>query len=190
MYKSTEEIKEIFGIDITEKNRTIPYNALRYFYAEQREKELKGTPNRLQIIAKEINCDRVTIYNSLFKAKLMREDKNTEILFKAFKNKDKSLIDEYKLRFKKRKAEQQSNYYVKKALKEIKEIKPATIVKVVTKFDKNKALMSNLKLSEFLRANKILKHDVWDVPVKNISTNQWDQVRNINKKMFDNYVNN
>jgi hypothetical protein len=185
-YTNTKELKDIFGIDITEKNRTTPYNAMRYFYAEMREKELRGTPNHFAIIGKEINCDRVTIYNSLLKAKLMREDKNTEVLYTAFKNKDKSLIEDYKISFKKRKAINQSNYYIKKSLKETK---PATIVKVVTRFDKNKALMSNLKLAEFLRANKILKHELWDTPVRNISPNQWKQVRKINPKMFEEIIN-
>lgn len=50
--------------------------------------------------------------------------------------------------------------------------------------------ISNIKLAEYLRTNKILKHKLWNTPVRNISDKQWREVRNINKKMFDNFVNN
>jgi len=187
MYKNTKEIKEVFGIDITEKNRTIPFVALRAFYTEIREKELNGIPNHFEIIAKELNFKRVNVYNMLFKAKLFKEDRYCKILFKAFETKDKSLIQEYHNSVRTLKTEKQAERYLQR---DLKEFIPAQRVKVISKFDKNKSLMSNLKLSEFLRKNNVKKHEVWDTPVKNISQNQWQQVREINSKMFDKYVNN
>ena len=186
MYKSTKEIQQIFSINIKEKNRTIPYVALRAFYAEQRDKELNGINNHFDIIAKEIGCNRPNVYNCLLKAKLFKEDKYTKILFEAFKTKDKSLIEVYHETKRKDKVEYQANRYREIALAEHK---PATIVKTITRFDKNKAPMSNLKLAEYLRKNKVMKHELWDIPVKNISSNQWQQVRSINKNMFDSFIN-
>jgi len=182
MYQNTKEIEKVFGIDITEKNRTIPYVALRAFYVEQRDKELNGINNHFDIIAKELNCNRPNVYNMLLKAKLFKEDKYCKILFEAFKMKDKSLLQQYQEAKRKEKSEQQAQRYLKR---DLKEFVPATRVKEITKLDKSKALMSNLKLAEYLRKNKVFKHDVWGIPVKNISANQWSQVRDINKNMFD-----
>ena len=188
MYKSTKEIQQIFSINIKEKNRTIPYVALRCFYAEMRVEQLTGNiTNRYTTIAKEIGCNRDNLYNMLLKAKLFKEDKYCKILFEAFKTKDKALIEVYHETKRKDKVEYQANRYIEIALAEHK---PATIVKTITRFDKNKAPMSNLKLAEYLRKNKVMKHELWDCPVKNISANQWQKVRSINKNMFDNYVNN
>jgi len=48
--------------------------------------------------------------------------------------------------------------------------------------------MTNLELASFLRANKVLNHVVWDLPVKNISQNQWEQIRQINPTMFETII--
>lgn len=187
MYKSTKEIQQIFSINIKEKNQIITYVALRCFYAEQREKELNGIPKVFDIIAEEINCNRSNVYNVLLKAKLFRENKDTQILFEAFKNKDKTLIEEYHKQVKAKKINYQRNRYSEIVLNEHK---PAEVVNVISRADNKKAPLSNLKLAEFLRVNKVLKHELWDTPVKNISDNQWQKVRNINKIMFDKFVNN
>lgn len=186
MYKSTKEIQQIFSINIREKNRTIPYVAFRAFYSEMREKELNGIPNHFEIIAKELNFKRVNVYNCLLKAKLFREDKNTKILFKAFKTKDKALIQEYYDNLRVLKSEKQAERYLQR---DLKEFIPAQRVKVISRFDKNKSPMTNLKLAEYLRKNKVLKHELWDTPVKNISVNQWQKVRSINENMYDSIVN-
>lgn len=187
MYKNTKEIKETFGIDITEKNRTIPFITLRAFYAEMRVEQLTGNiSNRYTTIAKEVGCNRDNLYNVLLKAKLFKEDKYCKILFEAFKTKDKALIQVYHETKRKDKVEYNANRCREIVLAEHK---PATIVKTITRFDKNKVPMSNLKLAEYLRKNKVMKHELWDCPVKNISANQWQKVRSINKKMFDLMIN-
>jgi hypothetical protein len=186
-YKNTKELKDIFGIDITEKNRTIQYVAMRSFYAESKINELKGNiTSRYTKVANEIGCNRDNLYNMLLKAKLFKEDIDTKMLFTAFQNKDKEQIEAYHQNLRDRKARQQSDYYQNKSLNEFI---PAQRVKVLTKQDKNKSLMSNLKLAEYLRTNKVFKSELWDVPVKNISPNQWEKVKKINPKMFEEIVN-
>lgn len=188
MYKSTEEIKEIFGIDITEKNRTIPFVALRAFYAEDRVNQLKGRiTSRYIKVSNEIGCGRDNVYNLLKKGELFKKDECIKIIFEAFKNKEKSLLKEYEKQLRKTRALNNSA----KSLKMFNDgFNYAQKPSQTGNTEKTIVKISNLKLAEFLRANKVLKHDLWDVPVRNISTNQWKQVRNINKKMFDNYVNN
>jgi hypothetical protein len=184
-YANTKEIQEVFNINITEKNRTIPYVAIRCFYAEMRVEQLTGNiSSRYTTIAKETGCNRDNLYNMLLKAKLFKEDKYTKILFEAFKNKDKTLIEAYKEQIKQINLDNHRNRYIQKVFNEFQEVKR---VKVVTKLDKNKAPMTNLKLAEYLRTNKVFKHELWDTPVKNISENQWKQVKQINPKMFDNF---
>ena len=187
MYESHEEIKQTFGIDITEKNRTIPYVAMRCFYADMKVKILKGKiTNRYRTIASEIGCNRDNLYNLLTKAKSFKTDKHTKLIYKAFKNKDKTQLQAYFDLRKQIHVEKRNVMYKKRAFKEYV---PAVKVKVLTKFDKNKALMTNLELASFLRANKVLNHPVWETPVKNISQNQWDQVKQMNPAMFDKIVN-
>jgi len=183
MYKNTKEIQEVFGIDITEKNRTIPYVALRAFYAEDRINQLKGNiTSRYKTVAKELGCGRDNVYNLLKKGELFKTDECIKLIFEGFKSKEKGCLEEYEKQLKKTRA-------LSKSLKDNKMFndgvsyvqKPTEI----TKFDKSKELMSNLKLAEYLRKNKVFKHDVWGIPVKNISDKQWSQVRDINKNMFD-----
>ena len=184
MYKSAKEIKEILGIDISQKNRTIIFVALRAFYAEIKVKEMEGIPNSFDTIANEIGCKRVNIYNYILKTENFKKDKLIKILYKAFKTKDKALINKYKDEVKSHKALIQSAFYIKKALFKNKHT-PIVIEKkeVVSK-------MSNLKLAEYLRTNKVLKHKLWDTPIRNISEKQWKQIRTINTEMFDNFANN
>lgn len=180
------EIKTIFGIDITDKNRSVPYIALRYFCAEAMEKELKGNPKHFDIIAKELNFKRVNVYNCLLKAKELKKDKLVKLIYKAFKTKDKTYLDEY-FRLK---AIETKNY--NKTYKDnlvLRSHVPAERKTQVIKTFSNAPKLSNLKLAEFLRNNNVLKHELWDVPTKNISANQWQQLRNINKNMFDSYAN-
>jgi hypothetical protein len=186
MYQNTKELKDIFGIDITEKNRTTPYNVLRYFFAEMREKELRGIPNHFEMVAKELNFKRVNVYNCLLKAETLRKDKSTKILFEAFKNKDKSLFEQYLTNHKEYRKQYRKNWDENKAMKTYE---PPKVIKVFAKIEKRKSVMSNLKLAEYLRANNVLKHDVWDTPVRNISHNQWQQVKKINPKMFESIIN-
>lgn len=187
-YKNTKELQQALSINIKEKNRTIPYVAIRCFYAEMRVDQLTGNiSSRYTTIANEIGCNRDNLYNMLLKAKLFKEDIDTKMLFTAFQNKDKGQIKAYHDNLRDRKARQQSDYYQNKSLNEFI---PAQRVKVLTKQDKNKSLMSNLKLAEYLRVNKVFKSELWDVPVRNISPNQWKQAKKINPKMFEEIVNN
>ena len=187
MYKSTQEIKEVFGIDITKKNRTIPQVALRAFYAEMRVEQLTGNiTSRYTIIAKEIGCNRDNVYNLLKKGELFKTDECVKFIFEAFKTKDKALLKEYEKQLRKIRA-------LSKSLKDNKMFNDgcnyAQIPSQIANNEKTIIKMSNLKLAEFLRLNKEFKHQLWGVPVKNISANQWEQVRNINKKMFDSIIN-
>jgi hypothetical protein len=187
MYKSPEEINEIFGIDITEKNRTIQFVALRAFYAEDRVKQLKGRITSIYVtVSNEIGCGRDNVYNLLTKGEIFKKDECIKIIFEAFKTKDKGLLKEYEKQLRKTRALNHSE----KNLKMFNDgINYAQKPSQVGNTEKTIIKMSNLKLAEFLRANKVLKHDLWDVPVRNISTNQWKQVRKINPKMFEEIVN-
>jgi len=187
MYKNIKEIQEVFGIDITEKNRTIPYVALRAFYAEDRINQLKGNiTSRYTIVSKELGCGRDNVYNLLKKGKLFKTDECIKLIFEAFKTKDKALFNEYEKQLKKTRA-------LSKSLKDNKMFndgvsyiqKPTNIGNT----EKTIIKMSNLKLAEFLRLNKEFKHPLNYTPVKNISENQWQQVRDINKNMFDSMIN-
>jgi hypothetical protein len=187
IYKNTKELKEIFGIDITEKNRTIPHVALRCFYSEMRVEQLTGNiSSRYVTIAKEIGCNRDNLYNMLSKAETLRKDKSTKVLFEAFKNKDKSLFEQYLTNHKEYRKQYHKNWDKNKAMKTYE---PPKVIKVFAKIEKRKSVMSNLKLAEYLRANNLLKHDVWDTPVRNISPNQWQQVKKINPIMFESIIN-
>jgi len=188
MYKSTKEIKQVFGIDITEKNRTIPYVALRAFYAEDRVNQLKGNiTSRYKTVAKELGRGRDNVYNLLKKGKLFKTDECIKLIFEGFKTKEKGCLQEYEKQLKKTRALSHSE----KSIKMFNDgFNYAQIPSQLDKTEQFVSKMSNLKLAEFLRANKVLKHEVWDTPVRNISNNQWEKVRNINEKMFDNYVNN
>ena len=186
-YKSTKEIKEVFGIDITKKNRTIPYVALRSFYAEMRVEQLTGNiTSRYTTISKEIGCNRDNVYNLLKKGELFKKDECIKFIFKAFKTKDKVLLKEYEKQLRKTRA-------LSKSAKSLKMFNDgcnyAQMPSQIANNEKTIIKMSNLKLAEFLRLNKEFKHQLWNVPVRNISENQWEQVRNINKKMFDSIIN-
>ena len=180
MYKSTNDLKETLGIDITEKNRTIPYVALRCFYAEMRVEQLEGRiSKRYTIVSKEIGCGRDNVYNLITKGKLFKKDECVKIIFEAFKTKEKTLLKEYEKQLIKTKALKNSERTLKMFndgfnYAQTPRGKKSMVVK-----------MSNLKLSEFLRANSILKHELWDTPVRNISDAQWIKARNINENMFD-----
>jgi len=187
MYKNTKEIQKVFGIDITDKNRTIPYVALRAFYAEDRINKLKGNiTSRYTIVSKELGCGRDNVYNLLKKGELFKKDECIKLIFEAFKKKDKALFYEYEKQLKKTRALSHSE----KSIKMFNDgFSYAQIPSQLDKTEQFVSKMSNLKLAEFLRANKVLKHEVWDTPVRNISNNQWEKVRSINKNMFDSIVN-
>ena len=186
-YKSTQEIKEVFGIDITKKNRTIPYVALRAFYAEMRVVQLTGNiTSRYTTISKEIGCNRDNVYNLLKKGELFKKDECIKFIFEAFKTKDKVLLKEYEKQLRKTRALSKSA----KSLKMFNDgVSYAQMPSQIANNEKTIIKMSNLKLAEFLRLNKEFKHQLWGVPVRNISANQWEQVRSINKKMFDSIIN-
>lgn len=183
MYKSTKELKETLGIDITQKNRKVEYVALRAFYAEERIKQLKGNiTSKYLVVSKEIGCGRDNVYNLLTKGELFKKDECIKFIFEAFKTKDKALLKVYEKQLRKTRA-------LSKSAKSLKMFNDgynyAQIPSQVGNTEKTIIKMSNLKLAEFLRLNKEFKHQLWGVPVRNISQNQWDQVRSINKNMFD-----
>lgn len=167
-YKNIKEIKKIFGMDLSEKNRTIPYVTFRTLYAVEKLNEFHITE-----VAKELKINRTSVYHCV---KNYDEQCKTE-LFKAFKTKDKSILDKYHAEQK----EKQNNYSKESKNREV----ISTFVEAPRlKKPKHKTL-SNLKLAEFLRINKMFKHEAWNIPIKNISPNQWKDIRSIDKKMFD-----
>ena len=183
-YTNTKELKDIFEIDITEKNRTIPYVAMRSFYAESKINELKGNiTSRYTKVANEIGCGRDNIYNLITKARKFKTDECIKILFEAFKTKDKALILQYHKQVIKTRALNHSE-------RNAKMFKDGHSYIQLPKGKEQTYLMSNLNLAEYLRKNKVMKHELWDTPVKNISTNQWQQLKKINPKMFEEIVNN
>jgi len=187
MYQNTKELKDIFGIDITEKNRTTPYIALRAFYADNRIKQLKGNiTSKYKTVSKEIGCGRDNVYNLLKKGELFKKDECIKFIFEAFKTKDKALLKEYEKQLRKTRALSKSA----KSLKMFNDgISYAQIPSQIANNEKTIIKMSNLKLAEFLRLNKEFKHQLWGVPVRNISPNQWEQVKKINPKMFESIIN-
>lgn len=168
VYKNIQEIKDIFNMDLSEKNRTIPYVAFRTFYVVEKLKVLHPTE-----IAKELNINRTSVYHCL---KNYEEQTKTK-LFKAYLKKDKFILDEWHSEYKEKRKE---HYKTSKANDVLSKFVEATRT-----IPKKYKTLSNLKLAEFLRLNKNLNHNCWNTPVINISHNQWQEIRKINKKMFD-----
>jgi hypothetical protein len=185
-YKNTKELKKIFGIDITEKNRTIPYVILKNLYIQQKKEDyLKdglNISNAIIKLAKELKMDSSSVFNSLNRFELYSKDKSLELLFKAFRTKEKAFIDLYIRKCKERKKQIQKDWRITQGIPE-KKVK-------VKEINTTKVELNNKQLSEFLRANNIKKHELWNKQVKNISQNQWQQVKKINPKMFEEIVNN
>ena len=149
MYKNTKELKETLGIDITQKNRTIPYVALRAFYAEMRVEQLTGNiTSRYKTISKEIGCGRDNVYNLLTKGELFKKDECIKFIFEAFKTKDKTLLKEYEKQLRKTRALSKSAKSLKMFTDGISYIQKPT---QIANTEKTIIKMSNLKLAEFLR---------------------------------------
>lgn len=185
MYKSTKEIQKIFSINIKEKNRNIEYVILKTLYIQQKKEEyLKDGLNISNVsikLAKELNMNSSSVFNSFNRLEMYSKDKSLELLFKAFRTKEKAFVDLYLRKQKERKKELQKNWRLAKGIPE----KPINVKEI----NYTKVELNGKQLSEFLRANNIKKHKAWNTPVKNISQNQWQQVRQINKNMFDSFIN-
>ena len=86
-----QEIKDIFNIDITEKNKQILNVYLRTLYTE------KNRPNKTFIeIGNELNLTHATLLNCFYKLDLYKLDPLFMYVNKAFKTKDIALIHEFR----------------------------------------------------------------------------------------------
>lgn len=168
-------------MDLTNGSRKIQYFAFKTFYIEERLKTLKGKDySKFKLVAQELNITRSTIYNNLKKIDDLKTNALTKFLYTAYTQKSPAYLEIYKNEVAKQR--------ITKIVADVNKLAVERKAVVLTKFDKNKALMTNLKLAEYLRLNNVLKHDCWDIKVTDISENQWNGLRKINPKMFDSYV--
>jgi dephospho-CoA kinase len=86
-----QEIKDIFGIDITDKKRTELNVYLKTLYVEQN----KSQKSILQL-SKDLNCSHSTLLYNLKTLDTYNLDPLFMYVVKAFKTKDINLIQEYK----------------------------------------------------------------------------------------------
>ena len=105
-----QEIKNIFGIDITKKNRTDLNVYLRTLYVQ------KNLPSSsFNQIGKELGYSHATLMNCYYKLDLYNQDPLFMYVKKAFQTKDNNLIIEFKRLFHERtlertRAKNQENY--------------------------------------------------------------------------------
>jgi 7,8-dihydro-6-hydroxymethylpterin-pyrophosphokinase len=194
-----EEIKTIFGIDITEKKRMPLLVALRAFYAVKTIKQLKK--NKLaktsliyESIALEINSTRTMVYKLIEKEEYFKNDAQYSKLFLAFKNKDKSIFNEFindlaQIRKNNRKNYFNDCYSIRK--RELaKESLSNTLAEIEAVTNRNNyRKLNNLDIATFLRANNDLKSPAWDIPVKEMTSENFEAIKKINPEMFEQLVN-
>lgn len=95
-----QEIKNIFGIDITKKNRTDLNVYLRTLYVQ------KNLPySSFNRLGKELGYNHSTLMNCFYKLDLYNQDPLFMCVKKAFKEKDVNLINEFKRLFNERRLE-------------------------------------------------------------------------------------
>jgi predicted transcriptional regulator len=129
-----QEIKTIFGIDITSKCRGELYIFLRAIYANDNRKN-----KTLQAIGKDLNRTHASVMNSLKKFEQYKKDKMFKLVCDAYQTKDKSKIDKYLVMNDKRIKEMtnigQKRHYTKKAI--VERLEPIEITKEIKdKLDK------------------------------------------------------
>lgn len=95
-----QEIKKIFNIDITERNRTDLNVYLRTLYVESKIKK-----SSFSAIGRELGYNHATLINCYYKLDLYNLDPLFMYVKKAFKTKDATLIDEFKRLFHERRLE-------------------------------------------------------------------------------------
>ena len=85
-----QEIKDIFNIDITEKNKVTLNVYLRTLYTENERPD-----KTFSEIAKELNLTHGSLLNCFYKLDLYKKDPLFMYVKKAFKTKDLNLINEF-----------------------------------------------------------------------------------------------
>ena len=152
-----QEIKEIFKIDLKAKNRKHYVLFLRNLYFNQQHNIFQRT---IFNIAHELDMNRESLYNSLFKTKFYEEDQNYQMIKKAFETKDFKMYSDA--------------CYI---------IKNKTYPPVPTEFKpkRNKLFKKAEKMPEvrwhYLRIIEALRkdnrHNLWDKPMKEFTINDY-----------------
>ena len=173
---SKEEIKNIFGIDITSKCREELYVFLRAIYSNKRRLVDKV---RLQTIGDELTITHASVMNSLKKYECYKKDAMFKLVCKAFETKDKEIIKKYldmnEKRIKEMNNEGARVFYKKKMKKE--EIKDIEITpELIARFE---ALP---KLGLFKVIEKLRQHNnsaLWDVVFTKWHYKHWNAFYNL-----------
>jgi len=152
-----QEIKEIFNIDLKAKNRKHHVLFLRNLYFNKQYNIYQRT---IVNIAHELEMNRESLYNSLFKTQFYEEDQNYQLIKKAFDNKDSELYNK-------------ACYIIKN-----KNYPP-----VPTEFKpkRNKPFKMNEKMPEvrwhYIRIIEALRkdnrHSLWEKPMKEFTINDY-----------------
>ena len=184
-----DEIKEKLGVDLTQKNRTVVNVVLKVLYVEQQYKELKHLTQAdiLRKLTNDINCQRSNIYNYFKKIETYKTDPASKLIVKAYYEKDKKYIDAYYQHIKEIKENYVNQWYREKTNNIIQETLKARVVRPT----KPKVVrpMNNLQVADYLKANRILKMSrYWDRLLTDYTQKDWDDLREINPKMFDSYI--
>lgn len=183
------EIKENLGVDLTQKNRTVVNTVLKALYVEQQYKELKHLTQAdiLRSVTNDINCKRSNIYNYFKKIKTYKTDTASKLIVKAYKNKDKDYIKKYYDLIQQQKDTYKQQWSFKKYY-DGKDYEPKQKANAKPTIKANK-LMSNLQVADYLKANKVLRNTkFWDKMLLDYTVDDWNNLREINPKMFDSYI--
>jgi len=186
-----EEIKTIFGIDITEKKRTPLLVALRCLNIDfEIQKQIKETNSfNITKIARSLSLDRSTIYHAIKTTEKLKNDTHYSKLILAVKNKDKKLFEVYL----KEVEEEKQTRYVKnyKRKTEIKKvIRLNNSPKEEKKPDQRIRKLTNSHISNFLRQNNDLESNFWNIPAKKLTENNFLRLRKMNPVLFDKMLEN
>lgn len=182
-----ETIKQNLGIDITKSIRKVPNVVIRALYAEYRMEQLSKIDNRnaFETIAGEIKTHRTSLYNMFLKIDTYKRHKHTKILIEAFKTQDKKYIQKYIDTKAEEKLNYQSQWYDNNKKNNAKAPKPAPH-EAKEKIEKK---LNNKQVADFLKTNNVLKKSIfWDKMITKYTKRDWDNLRDINPKMFDAYL--
>lgn len=152
------EIKKLFGIDITEKNRTQLYVFLRYLYLEE------NLDKRDYIIAMELNLGRSTITQARNNPERFNKGFTYLFIKDLYYKRDKKLIEKFNFFVRKVNANNKNQVYKKTTLEKLRnEAKEKKQKKATAKFKRKENLFFVL---DKLRGKKTYLNDkvfnTWD----------------------------
>lgn len=155
-----EQIKKVFGVDLTTKERKITYIYLRSIYAHQHKKTKHVTE-----IAKDLQKDRTSIIHLFKSYEKHKLDPLYELILKCYIKEDKDLI------------KKANKFIAKRVLEQIKfnekYINTTKLQKVVIKKPIIQTKIPNdFKRPHIFEVAKNLRYK--KTPLNNIPYNKWD----------------